>query len=220
MPRRRRRHRRAGTAVVHGVLRLGSFEPVGPGAQHHQAGCRRLQDQGLGPRDGDRPHRHVGPDQYNMALSLRRANAVKDALVREGVPATAIAVDRPRREQAAGADRRRCARAAEPPRRSRGSWTGSEDTEASRSNRRQTDCATGLVAQSLTLTASATNSASLVGMGVADSRQNAAPRIQFSVPGCPSHCARSQCTGAGLSGTSHSDPRLCCRSKPSRWHLS
>ena len=33
-----------------------------------------------------------GPEQYNMALSLRRANAVKDALVREGVPATAIAV--------------------------------------------------------------------------------------------------------------------------------
>ena len=33
-----------------------------------------------------------GPDQYNMALSLRRANTVKDALVREGVPATAIAV--------------------------------------------------------------------------------------------------------------------------------
>ena len=29
---------------------------------------------------------------YNMALSLRRANAVKDALVREGVPATAISV--------------------------------------------------------------------------------------------------------------------------------
>ena len=33
-----------------------------------------------------------GPDAYNMALSLRRANAVKDALVREGVPATAISV--------------------------------------------------------------------------------------------------------------------------------
>jgi OOP family OmpA-OmpF porin len=33
-----------------------------------------------------------GPETYNMALSLRRANAVKDALVREGVPATAIAV--------------------------------------------------------------------------------------------------------------------------------
>ena len=33
-----------------------------------------------------------GPDDYNMALSLRRANTVKDALVREGVPATAIVV--------------------------------------------------------------------------------------------------------------------------------
>ena len=33
-----------------------------------------------------------GPESYNMALSLRRANAVKDALVREGVPAQAITV--------------------------------------------------------------------------------------------------------------------------------
>jgi outer membrane protein OmpA-like peptidoglycan-associated protein len=33
-----------------------------------------------------------GADAYNMALSLRRANAVKDALVREGIPATNIAV--------------------------------------------------------------------------------------------------------------------------------
>ncbi len=33
-----------------------------------------------------------GPDNYNMALSLRRANAVKDALVQNGVPATAISV--------------------------------------------------------------------------------------------------------------------------------
>jgi outer membrane protein OmpA-like peptidoglycan-associated protein len=33
-----------------------------------------------------------GPDDYNMALSLRRANSVKDALVRDGVPATAITV--------------------------------------------------------------------------------------------------------------------------------
>ncbi|MDP1966213.1 MAG: OmpA family protein [Reyranella sp.] len=31
-----------------------------------------------------------GPEAYNMALSLRRANSVKDALVKEGVPATAI----------------------------------------------------------------------------------------------------------------------------------
>ena len=33
-----------------------------------------------------------GPESYNMALSLRRANAVKDALVREGVPAQNISV--------------------------------------------------------------------------------------------------------------------------------
>jgi outer membrane protein OmpA-like peptidoglycan-associated protein len=33
-----------------------------------------------------------GADAYNMALSLRRGNAVKDQLVREGIPATAIAV--------------------------------------------------------------------------------------------------------------------------------
>jgi outer membrane protein OmpA-like peptidoglycan-associated protein len=33
-----------------------------------------------------------GPENYNMALSLRRANTVKDALVRDGVPAMAISV--------------------------------------------------------------------------------------------------------------------------------
>jgi outer membrane protein OmpA-like peptidoglycan-associated protein len=33
-----------------------------------------------------------GPANYNMALSLRRANTVKDALVREGVSPTAISV--------------------------------------------------------------------------------------------------------------------------------
>jgi OOP family OmpA-OmpF porin len=33
-----------------------------------------------------------GPESYNMALSLRRANAVKDALDRNGVPSQAITV--------------------------------------------------------------------------------------------------------------------------------
>jgi outer membrane protein OmpA-like peptidoglycan-associated protein len=33
-----------------------------------------------------------GPEAYNMALSLRRANAVKNALIRDGVPAAAITV--------------------------------------------------------------------------------------------------------------------------------
>jgi outer membrane protein OmpA-like peptidoglycan-associated protein len=36
----------------------------------------------------DRP----GPESYNMALSLRRANAVKEALVRDGVPESAITI--------------------------------------------------------------------------------------------------------------------------------
>ena len=81
-----------GAAVVHGVLRLGPLEPEPAGAEHDQAGGRRLQDQGQRPHHGDRPHRHVGPGAYNMALSLRRANTVKDALVREGVPAQAISV--------------------------------------------------------------------------------------------------------------------------------
>ncbi len=33
-----------------------------------------------------------GSEAYNMALSLRRANTVKDALVQNGVPPTAISV--------------------------------------------------------------------------------------------------------------------------------
>jgi len=34
----------------------------------------------------------AGPEKYNRALSLRRANAVRDALVRNGGPAAATSV--------------------------------------------------------------------------------------------------------------------------------
>jgi len=34
----------------------------------------------------------MGAPRYNMALSIRRANAVRDVLVREGIPATQIVV--------------------------------------------------------------------------------------------------------------------------------
>jgi hypothetical protein len=51
---------------------------------YKSTGSARVQTVGHADRSG--------PDGYNMALSLRRANAVKDAMVREGVPATAIEV--------------------------------------------------------------------------------------------------------------------------------
>ena len=60
-----------------------------------------------------------GPEAYNMALSLRRANAVKDALVRNGVPAQAITVVGMGEKGLLVHDRRQRARAAEPPRRDR-----------------------------------------------------------------------------------------------------
>ena len=80
-------------AVVHGVLRLGPLEPVTAGAEHDPAGRRPVQGQRVSARITATGHAdRSGPEDYNMALSLRRANAVKDALVRDGVPATAISV--------------------------------------------------------------------------------------------------------------------------------
>lgn len=35
---------------------------------------------------------HSGPDKYNMALSVRRANAVRNALIKSGIPADQITV--------------------------------------------------------------------------------------------------------------------------------
>jgi hypothetical protein len=49
-----------------------------------QTGAARVTTTGHADRSG--------PEGYNMALSLRRANTVKDALVRNGVPAQAISV--------------------------------------------------------------------------------------------------------------------------------
>ena len=90
------------------------------GAEHDQAGRGGAFKSKGNARITATGHTDTsGPEAYNMALSLRRANAVKDALVREGVPAQAISGDRPRRAGPAGPDRRRRARAAEPPRRDR-----------------------------------------------------------------------------------------------------
>ncbi len=56
------------------------------------SGGQRLQDHRLRPRDRDGPHRPFRPGELQHGASLRRANTVKDPLVRNGVPATAISV--------------------------------------------------------------------------------------------------------------------------------
>ena len=106
-----------GAAVVHGVLRLGPLEPVAQALTTIQQAANAFKAKGNARITATGHTDTSGPEAYNMALSLRRANAVKDALVRDGVPAQAITVIGKGESQPAGADRRQRARAAEPPRR-------------------------------------------------------------------------------------------------------
>ena len=100
--------------LLHGVLRLGQLTPVGGFAERGETGSERVQEQraritATGHTDTSGPR----PTTWRCRCG---ANAVKDALVREGVPAQAIAVIG-RASWPSGQDRRRRARAAEPPRR-------------------------------------------------------------------------------------------------------
>ena len=79
-------------AVVHGVLRLGPFEPSEQALNTIRQAAGAYKTKGSARITATGHTDTSGPEAYNMALSLRRANTVKDALVREGVPATAIAV--------------------------------------------------------------------------------------------------------------------------------
>ena len=81
-----------GRSVVHGVLRLGPLEPVGQALNTIRQAAGAYKTKGSARITATGHTDTSGPEAYNMALSLRRANTVKDALVREGVPATAIAV--------------------------------------------------------------------------------------------------------------------------------
>ncbi len=125
------------SAVVHGVLRLGSLEPVGPGPEHDQAGCRRVQVEGQRPHHGDRSHRHVGHRGLQhgaVAASRQRRQGRSGSRRRAG--------DRDRggwpwRAGPAGPDRPERPRAAEPPRRDRHpvSWTTPYKEEAALTGR-------------------------------------------------------------------------------------
>ena len=76
-----------------------------------------------------------GSEAYNMALSLRRANTVKDALVQNGVPAQSISVIGRGEANPLVADRRRRARAAEPSCRDRDGRPGRRSRDLPRSGR-------------------------------------------------------------------------------------
>ena len=119
-PRRRRRRRRRSMRKVFLVFfdwDKATITPEGmqiiqQAANAFQAGAPvTIQVTGYTDRSGS--------PGYNQRLSERRANNVADALVRLGVPRAADGGQRPRRERQPRADRRRRARAAEPPRRDR-----------------------------------------------------------------------------------------------------
>ena len=106
-------------ALVHGVLRLGSVEPVAAGADHDPAGGERLQGEGQCAHHGDRPHRHVGSGELQhgaVAASRQRGQGRPRPRRRAGAGDHR---HRQGREPAAGADGRQRPRAAEPPRRDR-----------------------------------------------------------------------------------------------------
>ena len=80
------------TQSVHRVLRLRPVQHHGPGAEHDQRRGGSSQGWQLRPRHPDRSHRSLGSEQYNQALSVRRGEAVKAAMIRQGIPASAIVV--------------------------------------------------------------------------------------------------------------------------------
>ena len=76
-----------------GVLRLRQVDPLTPRALDIVKEAARVAKAGQSAKVTCTGHTDtVGPARYNLALSLRRASAVKDALVREGVAAGSIAV--------------------------------------------------------------------------------------------------------------------------------
>jgi len=89
LPRHRCGHHRA---VLHGVLRLGQVDPHRQGGRYDRPGGCAYKSKG-GARIVATGHTDTsGRTCYNMALSLRRSNAVKDELVRDGVRAEDISV--------------------------------------------------------------------------------------------------------------------------------
>ncbi len=74
-------------AVVHGLLRLGSFEPVATGAIDDQAGRRPVQGHGQGAHYRNRPYRYVRPGELQhgaVAASCEHRQGCSGARQRTG----------------------------------------------------------------------------------------------------------------------------------------